>query len=188
MAGPLALRDCWCRDTRGVGHTLALNIWRVRSRLRRTARNVARPYNHRERPFVRAFVILQGLYIADGDLDRLARQNVGDRLREDVGALLIQKARGLPARPRSRVGGLRLFAPHELAFYNALAYEHRHIVNGSRLRQRKRVDGLYLVLKWIFKFLCDRDARDKPAHFGADSRVLERARARKFSARIPREE
>ena len=140
----------------------------------RAAGNVARADDHRERPLVSAGFILQRLDVADDDRDLLARHDVGDGLREDVRALLIEQAGNLAVRLRLRVSGLRFFAAHDLAVNGAIADLHRHIVNGCGLRQRERIDRFDLIGEWIGKLLRHGHPREKAADLGSHVRVLER--------------
>ena len=141
--------------------------------LRRCGRCVALAYDHRERKLVSSVLIFQCLDVADGDFHLRARHDVGYGLSEDVWALLIQKACYMASCASLTVCGLRLFAPHYLAAYGARAYQHCHVVNGCRLRQREDINGLYLFVERVFKLLRDRDARDKAAYLRFDIRMFQ---------------
>jgi hypothetical protein len=85
----------------------------------------------------------------DLDLDARPRHQVGERLGEDVRALLIQQRRELPARARLFVDPPRLVAPLDLAPDLAIAGAHPHGVHRCPVGEREGVDGLDRVGKGI---------------------------------------
>src|SRR5262245_36044058 len=120
-----------------------------------TVRNVTFTNHHREGPLISSVFILQRLNVTDRDPDFLAGHDVGNGLREDVWPFLIEQTRNFTHLLRTVVSGLGLFTAHDLSFNRALADDHRHVVNGRCLRQRKGVDRFNLVGKWIGELLCN---------------------------------
>ena len=145
------------------------------------AGNVAWPNDHGKHEFVRAIFVLQGLDIADRNLDLFTGKNVGDRLRENVWSFLIQETRSLAIRLRGFVDGLRFFASQNLSAHRAIADEHGHFIDRSVLWQRKGVNCFDLFLEWVFKFLCDDGARQESADLRFHIRVFERTDSPGFS-------
>src|SRR5206468_2391602 len=79
----------------------------------------------------------------DADLDRRPRHQVGERLREDVGPLLIEERRHLAGRARRLVDASRLLAALDLTADGALSGAHRHGVHRGAVGERESVDGLH---------------------------------------------
>ena len=130
-------------------------------------------------PLIRSLVVLQRFDITDGHVDLLTRQDVRDRLSEDIRALLMQQRGRLAPRPGRVVSSLRFLAPHDLSLYGALADLDRHIIDRSSLRQRKRIDRFNLVRKWILKLLRDGNASQKCADLSFDVGMLQRTGSRR---------
>src|SRR5215468_7956030 len=141
---------------------------------------ITRADDHRKNEFISSVYVFQKLDVTDRDLYFGAGSDVGHGLSEDVGTLLVEQARGLSGFPRGFVDCARLFAAFDFAFDGAVADDHRHIINGRRLRQGEDVDGFDLFLKRIVKLLGDGDAGERAADFGFDVGVFERA----FGARL----
>src|SRR5438876_10126112 len=81
---------------RSVGHTISVGRETVSVCIvlgtRGVSGNITRTHHHWENKFVRTVLVLQGLHIADRDLNPFARKSVRDRLRENIRSLLIQQA------------------------------------------------------------------------------------------------
>ncbi len=126
-------------------------------------RYVSRRDNHRKDPCIRAVVVCKHLNVADRDIDSLTRQNVGDRLREDVRALLLEQARRVTLVARSFVFGPSLGAWRDLSRDRAVADLHRHSIDRCTLREWKHIHSLDLVGVRILELLGHGDAREKSA-------------------------
>ena len=148
------------------------------------AGNVAWSNDQGKHEFVRAIFVLQGLDIADRNLDLFTGKNVGDRLRENVWPFLIQKTCSLPIRLRSFIDGLRFFASQNLSAHGAISDEHGHVIDRGVLWQRKRVNRFDLFLKWVFKFLRDDSASQESADLHLHVSVFERTDSLGFSTWI----
>src|SRR6266567_2620420 len=185
MTNTHAFRDRSRRNARSVRYLI--RVWRKTISVciclgaARVAGNVARPNDHGKHEFVRAIFVLQGLDIADRNLDLFAGKNVGDRLRENVWSFLIQKARSLATGLRSFIDGLRFFASQNLSAHGAIADEHGHVIDGGVLWQRKCVNRFDFFLEWVFEFLRDDGARQESADLRLHIRVFERTDSFGFS-------
>src|SRR5262245_15050038 len=150
-------------DARGVRNLVRVRRPSASLLAGRLARDVARAYDHRKNEFVRPVLILQEFDVTDSDFHPGAGGDVGDRLSEDVGALLVEQAGGLAGFARGFVNRLRLFAALDFAFDRAIADDHRYVVNGRRLWRREDINGFDLFIRGIAKLLCDGDVDDRTA-------------------------
>ena len=81
-------------------------------------------------------------------------QDVGDRLREDVGPLLVEQ-RGDVARCRALlVDGARFLAALDDAAHGAVADQHGHVVDRGVLRERERCRRLRSSAVAVFSKSC----------------------------------
>src|SRR5207302_1069034 len=147
----------------------------------RLSGNIARADHQRKYEFVGAFFIAQGFDVADGDGDLFAGQDVGDRLREDVGTLLIEQRGDVASVLGVLVDGTRFFTALDEATHSAVTDLDGHIVDGCVLRQRESVDGFDVLGRRVGEDLRDCNAGEEAADAGANVGVLQRAGALDFA-------
>src|SRR5690349_11704440 len=110
------LDDRWA-DALGIGHAVRVGDRRrdlaclIGRPLRRAAtgraRNVARADYHRKMELIRPYVVAKHIDVRDLDLYFLLRSDVADRLRENVGPLLLQQGSRLSGGERLFINGPR---------------------------------------------------------------------------------
>src|SRR5260221_4455900 len=164
-------------DARSVGYLVSVRHGSAVGRRSGIAGNVARPHYQGEGEFVDTGLILKELDHRKLDLYGAAGRNVGDRLREYVGALLIEQRGSMASGARPFVDLARLFTLLDHGADFALAHHHGHAVYGAVMGQGKDVDGFHGAAQDAFKFLRDFNTRDKAADLGLDAGVFERYKA-----------
>jgi len=128
------------------------------------------------------------LDVLDADLDRRARHQVGERLREDVGPLLVEERRHLAGLARRLVDAPRLLAALDLAMDGTLSGAHRHGVHRGAVGEREAVEGLHRLREAAREQLRHRDPGDEARDLDRDLGVPERAGAERLAARPDRVE
>jgi hypothetical protein len=131
------------------------------------AGDVARADDGGEHELVLAGVVAEGLGVADLDLDRGAAGDVGDRLGEDVGALLLEQGGGVAGVAGLAVDRGRLGALADLAGDHAVADRHAHVGDGGVLGEGEGVDGLEGGVAVVDEALLDGDLGRVAAQLGA---------------------
>lgn len=145
-------------------------------------RHEARADDGRHDQLERALAKRQRLDVLDPDLHRRPRHEVGERLGEDVRALLVEKARHLTRLARGLVAPARLLAAVDLRLDHAVAGLHGHGVDGAALGEWKGVDRLHRIRERVAEHLRHGDARDEAAHRGGDVGAYQRARGSRSPA------
>ena len=97
--------------------------------------------DQREAQRIDACVLLHRLLIFDADDDRFVRADIGHRVGEDVGPLLLDQARLLPGVLGGLIGPLGVVAAFDLALDHARADLHAQRIDGRLLGERKHIDA-----------------------------------------------
>jgi len=175
VSGPGAFGGDRRGDARGVRNLPGVGRPARALATLRVTRDVAGSHHHREDERVEAVLPGQDLGVADGDVHGGPGFDVGHRLGEDVGALLVQKRGHVPLLAGLLVDAPGLVAGFDQAADGPLPDLHLHVVDRCVLRQRERVEGLDLVLARVVEVLGHRDRGHQPRDMGLDGGVLQGA-------------
>ena len=141
--------------------------------------DVARPDDHREHILRHAVAAPRELDGGDAHDDLRAGFDVGDRLREDVRALLLEQAGDIAGLARLLVDGAGERAFLDLALDGlraaGTADDHRHAVDRGAVREREGVHRLDRARIRIRVGLLDDGAREEAADLDLHIGVLQRA-------------
>ena len=135
---------------------------------RRALRHIARRDHHRETQGEGVAVLAHRLLVFDLDDDRFPRTDIGDRIGEDIGALLFDQAgaAAIGARLLVDLPGFLLFL--DLAFDDAGADHHFQRVDGRVLGQGKDVFPFHPAVARIDEVLRHSGARQRAGHIDLD--------------------
>ena len=182
VSGARAGRRDRRRDLRSIG-----NFVRIRSRASALmsngcgSRNVARSNHHRKNKLITAIFVFEPHNVTEGHVHSLARRNVSDRLRKNVGPLLVKQSRYFALLNGFGVKRSGLFAALDHSANGACPNLNGHIVYCGIRGQRESIDRLDLFRRWVLKILRHFDARHEAADAGSDIGMAEGTNARDLS-------
>jgi hypothetical protein len=166
------------RHPRGIGRALGIGI-ATTARRRSTARGarcVARRDDQRQRELPRPVGIARGRVVAQCHDDGATARNRRHRLREHVGALLLEQARAQTVRDRFFVARLRFLAALDPRANRARAEVDLHRTDRGVGRQRKDERRLGRFVGRVLECLHDRGLDDRTADRDRDLTVEQRQR------------
>ena len=133
----------------------------------RLSRDVTRRQGHWETQAKNPVLVPDVLQVFDLDGDHLARTDVGNRGRKQVGALLFHQACLFAGRPGVFVFSACLLFLPDLTLDKTFADTDAHVIDRGFVRQRKYVDTLDPLATLVPKHLPD----DRTRHQAADGKV-----------------